>query len=89
VSFVIGGLAIVGTIYLIKNYNRYSNTLKYRVRIEIALKFFEPDAYITNETLLPPEFKNIQASWKGSGSFIVMIWIIAIITIVATIFGGM
>ena len=88
-SFVIGGLAIFGTIYLVKNYNTYSNRLKYRVRIETALRFFECGAYIVNETLLPPEYKNSHPTVKGSGTFIAMIWIIAIATIITTILGGM
>ena len=87
-SFVIGGLAIAATIYLIKNHATYSDKLKYRMRIETALRFFEQSAYISDEALLPPDYKNPQPTLlKGSGMFIAIIWIIAIATIVMTILG--
>lgn len=87
--FLINGLATVGTIYLLKNYKTYSNRLRLRVRIEMALKFFEPGVYITNEALLPPEYQNPYVTWKGSGVFIAMIWIVAIATIGAIILASM
>ena len=59
------------------------------MHIETALGFYEQGAYTANETLWPLEYKHPNPTKEGSGSFIAMIWIIAIATIVTTILGGM
>jgi hypothetical protein len=83
-SFVIISLVIVGTVYLIKNYNTYKKRLEIRVRIEKALGFFEKNKYISNEALLPPEiYQKPKPTWKGSGVFIAMIWVVALATLMA------
>lgn len=83
ISTLIVGLALVGTIYLVKNFYKYKYALKHRVRILEALRFFEDDAYISEEELFNKDDENLKASWKGTGAFILMIWIMAIIVTVA------
>lgn len=84
-ALVIVALAIVSSIYLAKNYKRYQEKKMLGARIESALGFFEEGFYCKN-TLFPQDWKTPKASRWGTGSFIIVIWIIAVAASIAVFF---
>ena len=77
-ALILLALSIGGTIYLLKNYKSYQNRIKLFVQVEEALLFFEDDAYIKERSLLPKELLNQKITWRGQGTYIGIIWIVAI-----------
>jgi hypothetical protein len=70
-------LSIGGTLYLWKNYKSYHDRLRLYIRVEEALLFFEEDAYIKGQSLLPKVVLNNKITWLGQGTYIFIIWIVA------------
>jgi hypothetical protein len=76
-ALILLALSIGGTVYLWKNYRSYQNRLGYFLRIEEALLFFEKDAYIKGQSLLPKVILNNKITWLGQGAYIFIIWLVA------------
>lgn len=77
-ALILLALSIGGTIYLLKNYKSYQDRIKLFVQVEEALLFFEDDAYIKGRSLLPKDRLNQKITWRGQGTYIGIIWIVAI-----------
>lgn len=86
--FIVVGIAILATIYLLKNYRRYQERKEVGARLDFALSLFEDDVFITGESLLPEKMKSPMAAKAGSYSFIAAIWIIAFATSAAILLAG-
>lgn len=74
----IGGLTIVASMYLHKNYTTYCERWKRLAAVEEALGFFDQNVYIDGKSLHPKELKTPEVTYKGTAFFIVSIWVIAI-----------
>lgn len=77
-ALILLALAIGGTNYLLKNYRSYHDRLILFVQVEEALLFFEDDVYIKGRSLLPKDRLNQTITWRGQGTYIGIIWIVAI-----------
>ncbi len=77
-ALILLALSIGGTIYLLKNYKSYQDRIKLFVQVEEALLFFKDDAYIKGRSLLPKDRLNQKITWRGQGTYIGIIWIVAI-----------
>ena len=77
-ALILLALSLGGTIYLLKNYKSYQNRIKLFAQVEEALLFFEDDAYIKGRSLLPKELLDQKITWRGQGTYIGIIWIVAI-----------
>ena len=77
-ALILLALSLGGTIYLRKNYKSYQDRLGLFLRVEKALLFFEEDAYIEGQSLLPKVALNKKITWLGQGTYIGIIWIVAI-----------
>ena len=75
-------LSIIATIYLHKNYKRYSQAWDRVLAIEDALGFSEENVYVQGKSLLPAKLR-MKPTYKGTGSFIAAIWVMAISTALA------
>jgi hypothetical protein len=54
--------------------------------VEEALLFFEDDIYIKGWSLLPKDRLNQKITWRGQGTYIGIIWIVAIASWVSIAF---
>ena len=77
-ALILLALSVGGTNYLLKNYRSYHDRLKLFVQIEEALLFFEEDVYIKGRSLLPKDLLNQKVTWRGQGTYIGIIWIVAV-----------
>lgn len=77
-ALILLALSIGGTIYLLKNYRSYQDRIKLFVQVEEALLFFEDDAYIKGRSLLPKDRLSQKITWRGQGTYIGIIWIVAV-----------
>ncbi len=82
-GFLVVGLAVVGTLYLRKNFMRYQERRVIGARIDTAMGFFEKGRFLPEDGLLPGDMKEPKAAKAGSGSFIAAVWIIALATLLA------
>ena len=79
-------LAIIGTIYLSKNFRRYSEVSSRLAQVQEALKLFEDGTYLPNVPLFEKRLRHVRPDRRGTGSFIAAIWVIAISTAIAVVF---
>lgn len=77
-ALILLALSIGGTNYLLKNYRSYRDRLQLFLQVESALQFFEDDAYIKGRSLLPKDCLNRKITWRGQGTYIGIVWIVAI-----------
>ena len=71
-------LSIGGTIYLVKNYHNYRDRLRLFCYLEEALLLFEDNEYIEGRSVIPKDRLTRKPTWRGQGTFIVIVWIVAI-----------
>ena len=71
-------LSIGGTIYLVKNYRNYRDRLQLFCYLEEALLLFEDNEYIEDRSVIPKDRLARKPTWRGQGTFIVIVWIVAI-----------
>ena len=81
-SSLVIALAIVSSVYLRKNYGRYQEKRLSGARIEKALELFDSGAFMS-ESVLPQEYSQPKADWRGSYSFIAAIWFVALAAVAA------
>jgi hypothetical protein len=77
-ALILLALSIGGTVYLLKNYKSYQDRINLFIQVEEALLFFEEDIYIKGRSLLPKDHLNRKITWRGQGTYIGIIWIVAI-----------
>jgi hypothetical protein len=77
-ALILLALSISGTIYLLKNYRSYQDRLGLFIQVEEALLFFEDNAYLEGRSLLPKDRLKQKITWRGQGTYIGIIWIVAI-----------
>lgn len=82
-SGLVIALAVVSSVYLYKNYQRYQERRTIGSRIERALGLFEKGAFVPDDTVLPTYLAQPRADKRGSFSFIAAVVIVAIATVFA------
>lgn len=81
-STLVVALAIISSVYLHKNYQRYQEKRSIGARIEKALGLFDGGEFMP-DSVLPQEFSQPKADKRGSYSFIAAIWLVALTAVVA------
>ena len=80
---VLLGIGVAAHVYLKKNFQRYQENVEARRNIESALRLHEPGVFLPDRALFPNAWKEPRADPRGSWTYIVSIWFIALLTAAA------
>ncbi len=77
-SLLVAALAVIATVYLLKNFKRYQERREIGAKIEKALRLYEQDVFLRGDILLLKKLETAKAAKAGSWAFIAAIWAVAI-----------
>ena len=79
-------LAVLATIYMLRNLYRYNDSKEIGLKIEQALGLFEKGKFIEGDSLFPSKRTDEEPKSTGSYLFIIYIWLFALAASVAILF---